>query len=213
MKHYTNYTKTALFFIIPQVLITLIFFIWPAGSALFQSFFYSDAFGLHRWFAGFGNFSDLWHNSDYGMAVGVTAIIAVSVTLLTMSFGLAVAHLVNVRQKGQQLYKTLLLWPYAVAPAVAAILWRFLCHPTLGWFAHALARFGIDFNYTIHAKQALMVVIMTASWQQFSYNFLFFLVALKRITSYLIDAAIIDGASAWRKLFFHYCLRRLFFWW
>ena len=199
MAKYNRYTNTAFFLIVPQLLVTLVFFIWPACSAVLQSLYFSDAFGLHKRFAGLGNFIDLLHSPDYGMAVLVTVIIALSVTMLTMGFGLLLAVLVSGRRKSQQLYKSLLLWPYAVAPAVAAILWRFLCHPTLGWLTEALHWFGVDFNYLIHANQALFVVIITASWQQFSYNFLFFFAALKMIPRSLIDAAIIDGASTWRR--------------
>ena len=200
MANYTQYPKTAFFFIVPQLLITLLFFIWPACGAIVQSLFFSDAFGLHQRFAGLSNFIDLFHNTDYAMAALVTGLMAVSITTLTMVFGLALAVLVHGRNKAQQVvYKSLLLWPYAVAPAVAAILWRFLCHPTLGWLTTFLHRFDIDFNYIVHAKQALLVVIMTASWQQFSYNFLFFFAALKMIPPSLIDAAIIDGASSWRR--------------
>lgn len=199
MAKYNHYTKTAFLFIVPQLLVTVIFFIWPACGALFQSLFYSDAFGLHRHFAGLGNFIELLHSPDYGLAALVTIIIALAVTFLTMSLGLALALLVSGRRKGQQLYKSLLIWPYAVAPAVAAILWRFLCHPTLGWITQILHYFGIEFNYIIHANQALLVVILAASWQQFSYNFIFFFAALKMIPTSLLDAATVDGASGWRR--------------
>ena len=199
MAKFNQYSKTALFFIAPQLIITMLFFIWPACVALQQSFFFSDAFGLQQHFAWMANFTDLFNSPDYARAVGITFVLAVAITLLTMTSGLALAVLVNGRRRGQQLYKTLLLWPYAVAPAVAAILWRFLCHPTLGWLTRVFQWFGWDFNYVIHAKQALSVVIITASWQQFSYNFLFFLAALKMIPLQLIEAAIIDGASAWRR--------------
>jgi len=199
MEKYTQSRKIALFFIAPQLLITAFFFIWPACSALLQSFYFNNSFGLHQRFAGFGNYIDLLQSPDYCTAVYVTVVIAFSITVLTMATGLAMALLVNGRRKGQQVYKTLLLWPYAVAPAVAAILWRFLCHPTLGWLTHALQWVGVDFNYLTNANQALFVVILTASWQQFSYNFLFFFAALNLIPRSLIDAAIIDGASAWRR--------------
>jgi sn-glycerol 3-phosphate transport system permease protein len=192
-------------FIIPQLIITLVFFIWPACNALLQSFFYADAFGLHKHFAGFSNFTDLFNDASYCKAIGVTFIIALSVTLCTMSLGLLMANLVNNRSKSQGIYKSLLIWPYAVAPAVAAILWRFLCHPTLGWVTHLLHSIGIQFDYINNVHQALIVVILTASWQQFSYNFLFYFAALKGIPSSLIDAAIIDGASArqrfWQIIF------------
>lgn len=199
MANYARYKWIAMCFIFPQILVTLVFFIWPSFSAVVHSFYYSDAFGIHRHFAAFGNFYDLLTSADYGQALWVTFILAALVTLLTMGFGLALAVLVNGRQRGQQLYKTLLLWPYAVAPAVAAILWRYLCHPTLGWVTQILHACGMDFNPLIHAKQALFVVIITASWQQFSYNFLFYYAALKMIPPVLLDAAILDGASPWRR--------------
>lgn len=199
MAKYIQHNKLALLFILPQLLVTLVFFIWPACSALIQSVFFSDAFGLHKRFAGFVNFGDLLRDPSYGKAVLVTLLVAFAVTLLTMSLGLFLAVLLQSRRKSQQVYKSLLLWPYAVAPAVAAILWRFLCQPTIGWLAHGLESLGVHFNYLIHAKQALLVVILTASWQQFSYNFLFFFAALKAIPNSLIEAAIIDGASAWRR--------------
>ncbi len=199
MAKFTLHSKTALFFIAPQLLVTLLFFIWPACGALLQSLFFSDAFGLHHQFAWLINFADLFKSPDYCKAVWVTIIMASSITMITMVFGLSLAVLVNGRTKGQQIYKSLLLWPYAVAPAVAAIMWRFLCHPTMGWMTRVLKAIGVDFNYIIHAKQALFMVIMTASWQQFSYNFLFYFAALKLIPRTLIEAAIIDGASTWRR--------------
>lgn len=196
---YIRHSNIALFFILPQLLVTVFFFIWPACKALFESLLFSDAFGLHRQFAGLYNFIDLFSNFEYLHAVGVTILLAVCITTLTMTFGLVLAVLVHGLTKGQKLYKTLLLWPYAVAPVVAAILWRFLFHPTLGWITQALQGLGIEFNYLIYPKQALLVVILAASWQQFSYNFLFFFAALKLIPQPLIDAAIIDGASVWQR--------------
>lgn len=202
MVNYHHHSKTALLFIAPQVLVTVVFFIWPAASAILQSFYYSDAFGIDHQFAWFSNYIDLWHNPDYLIAVLVTAVLAIAVTVLTMGFGLLLALLVQHRRNSQAVYKSLLLWPYAVAPAVAAILWRFLCHPTLGWMTEFLEHFNIDFNYLIHAKQALWVIILAASWQQFSYNFLFYFAALNIVPQSLIDTAIMDGANAWQR-FWH----------
>jgi sn-glycerol 3-phosphate transport system permease protein len=199
MSKYTHYKKLAFLFIVPQLLITFVFFIWPACSALIQSLYFGDAFGLHSQFAGFTNFCDLFHDPAFISAVSVTFIIAFFVTLLTLGLGLLLAVLVQGRQKSQAVYKTLLLWPYAVAPAVAAILWRFLCQPSIGWVAKGLSFLGIDFNYLIHPHQAVAVIILTASWQQLSYNFLFFFAALKAIPPSLVEAAIIDGASSWQR--------------
>lgn len=199
MAKFNHQRLCAWLFIAPQLMVTVVFFIWPACNALFQSFFYVDAFGLHTQFAGFANFTDLFLDSSYKKAIGVTFIITFSVTFLTMTFSLLMAILVNNRGRTQGVYKSLLIWPYAVAPAVAAILWRFLCHPTLGWLTHLLQKVGIDFDYINNINQALLVVILAASWQQFSYNFLFYFAALKAIPLSLIDAAIIDGASAWQR--------------
>ncbi|WP_028388808.1 ABC transporter permease subunit [Legionella fairfieldensis] len=199
MAKYIHHKKIALLFIFPQMLVTLLFFIWPTCSAVVQSVFFSDSFGLHNRFAGLTNFLDLLHDPGYGRALWVTLIVAFFVTLITMSLGLLIAVLLQSRWKSQAIYKSLLLWPYAVAPAVAAILWRFLCQPSIGWLAQGLQSFGVQFNYLVNAKQALFVVILTASWQQFSYNFLFFFAAIKAIPPSLIEAAILDGASSWRR--------------
>lgn len=199
MSKFNHQRFYAWLFIAPQLIVTLVFFIWPACNALLQSFFYTDAFGLHQQFAGFANFTDLFVDRSYSKAIGVTFIIAFSVTICTLSSGLLMAMLINNRGRTQGIYKSLLIWPYAVAPAVAAILWRFLCHPTLGWLTHILHSVGINFDYVNNVNQALWVVILTASWQQFSYNFLFYFAALKAVPSSLIDAAIIDGASPWQR--------------
>lgn len=199
MAGFTRNKKLAFFFIAPQLTIIVIFFIWPAFLALKQSLFFQNAFGLHHQFAGLANFIDLFYDPTFYHAFWVTVILAFFVTLVTMTLGLLLAVLVQMRRRSQSFYKTLLFWPYAVAPAVAAILWRFLCQPTLGWISQALHHLGFDFNYLIYPYQALVVIILTASWQQLSYNFLFFFAALQAIPSALIDAAIIDGASAWRR--------------
>lgn len=202
MAKFNHQNIGAWLFIAPQLLITLIFFIWPAWNALSQAFFYTDAFGMHQYFAGFTNFTDLLHDKAYAKAVKVTFIIAISVTVITMVLGLSMALLISNRSRSQQVYKSLLLWPYAIAPAVAAILWRFLCHPTLGWLSHFLNSVGIHFDYINNAQQALLVVVLTASWQQFSYNFLFYFAALRAVPQSLIEAAIIDGARPWQR-FWH----------
>lgn len=202
MEKYNQHAKCAVLFILPQLIVTVLFFIWPACKAIIQSMLFSDAFGLHQQFAGLTNFIDVFSQWEYLNAVIVTMIMALFITVITMGFGLVAAVLVQNCMKRQRLYKSLLLWPYAIAPVIAAILWRFLCHPTLGWITRMLKFIGIDFNYLIHPKQALIVVILAASWQQFSYNFLFFLAALKLVPSALIDASIIDGASSWQR-FWH----------
>lgn len=186
-------------FVAPQVIITLIFFIWPALTAIKQSVFHSDAFGIHHYFAGLDNFRDILQSAEYLKAVLVTLIFSVSVTALTMASGLLMAVLVNRVVYGSGAYKTLLIWPYAVAPAVAGILWRFLFNPAIGVISYVLEQLGYNWNYLLHPHQALLLVIIAASWQQFSYNFLFFLAGLKAIPQSLLDAAALDGAGVYRR--------------
>lgn len=199
MISYFNNKKTVWFFIIPQLLITVVFFLMPAVQALFQSFFYTDPFGIHRSFASFANYSDLFLDNSYLQALWVTFLMSLMITFLTLGLGLLMASLVSQRRRSRGVYKSLLIWPYAVAPAVAAVLWRFLCHPGLGWLTVWFQQFGVEFNYIKYPYQALSVIIMTASWQQFSYNFLFYFAALSMVPQALLDAATIDGASAWRR--------------
>ncbi|WP_419418802.1 ABC transporter permease subunit [Legionella sp. D16C41] len=199
MAKYIPSKRLIILFIAPQVILTLVFFIWPALNALIQAFMFSDAFGIHSRFAGLSNFIDLTADPAFLKAITVTITLAFFITSITILFGLWLAVLAHKRQKSQAFYKSLFIWPYAVAPAIAAILWRFLCQPTLGWITTLLQYFNYDFNYLIYPKQALLVIIITASWQQFSYNFLFFFAALQAIPTSLIDAAILDGAASWRR--------------
>ena len=199
MDHFIRHKKQAFLFLLPQLIVTVVFFIWPSCNAIVQSLFFSDAFGLHHRFSGLQNYIDLLTDPGFIKALMVSLTIGLIVTCLTIATGLLLAFFVNERQKSQIWYKSLLLCPYAVAPAVAAILWRFLCQPTLGWLTYLLNQVGVDFNYLTNINQALFVVILTASWQQFSYNFLFYFVALKAIPSTLIEASILDGASTWQR--------------
>ncbi|MCC5792977.1 MAG: ABC transporter permease subunit [Legionellaceae bacterium] len=199
MTAFKHHKTWAYAFILPQILITLLFFLTPALRAVYQSLLFSDPFGLYSHFAGWQNYRDLLQEPAYLEAFGVTLILSLSVTFLTMSLGLMMAALVAGRSRGQWFYKSCLIWPYAVAPAIAAILWRFLCQPDIGWLSRLLAVFGWNFNYLVDSKQALLVIILTATWQQFSYNFLFFYAAIAGIPKALSEAALLDGANGWRR--------------
>ena len=192
---YFNQKFVALLLIAPQLVITLIFFIWPAAYALKQSFYRSDAWGLHSQFVGLTNFFNLFSSHDYLNAIGVTLVFSVCVALLALIVGLLMAALVNGVNRGAGVYKTLLIWPYAVAPAIAGILWRFLLNPAIGTLSYVLHYFGVNWDYTIHPRQALTLVILASAWQQFSYNFLFFLAGLHAIPKAYIEAAALDGAG------------------
>jgi len=185
----------------PQIAITLIFFFWPAFQTLYQSLLVEDAFGGSVEFVGLQNFRELFHDDDYLASFRVTAVFSVLVTVLGLSISLVLAVLADRVVRGAQAYKTLLIWPYAVAPAVAAVLWLFLFSPTLGIVAHWLQGMGVDWNPLLNDGDALILIVVAAVWKQISYNFLFFLAGLQSIPRSLIEAAAIDGAGPVRRFF------------
>jgi sn-glycerol 3-phosphate transport system permease protein len=186
----------------PQIAITLIFFIWPAYQALESSLYLEDAFGFSRNFVWFENFELLFADRGYLESFWKTFVFGISVTALSMSVALVLALAANRVIKTATTYRTLLIWPYAVAPALAGILWFFMMNPSLGIVAYWLdAIFGVDWNHYVNGTQAMLMVIIAAAWKQISYNFLFFLAGLQSIPKSMIEAAAIDGATPARRLF------------
>jgi sn-glycerol 3-phosphate transport system permease protein len=181
--------------ILPQLAITLVFFIWPASQAILQSLFIEDAFGLSQRFVGLENFARLFDDPGYLHSVRVTVVFSASVTLLALSVALLLAATADWIIRGALAYKTLLIWPYAVAPAVAGVLWAFMFNPTVGILAYALRQLGISWNYFLNGEQAMILVVIAAAWKQISYNFLFFLAGMQAVPKSLIEAAAIDGAG------------------
>ena len=181
--------------IAPQLVITLVFFFLPASQALYQSLLVQDAFGTNTQFVWFENFQDLFRNEDYLSSFKTTAIFSLLVAALGLSISLVLAVLADRVIRGANIYKTLLIWPYAVAPAIAAVLWLFLFNPTLGIIAHWLKGLGVPWNPLLDGTDALIMVVIAAVWKQISYNFLFFLAGLQSIPKSLIEAAAIDGAG------------------
>lgn len=183
----------------PQILITVVFFFWPASQALFQSTLVQDAFGLSTKFVGLENFNTLFADATYLASAKVTVVFSLSVALLALSVALFLAVQAHKLVRAATVYRTLLIWPYAVAPAVAGVLFLFLFNPTLGLFVQALRSMGIDWNHSLNGDQALFLVIIAAAWKQVSYNFLFFIAALHSIPNSLLEAAAIDGAHSMRR--------------
>ena len=179
----------------PQILVTLIFFFLPAGQAVYQSVLIQDAFGAHTEFVWLDNFKELFNDPLYLASFRVTAVFSLLVAALGLTFSLILAVFADRVLRGANAYKTLLIWPYAVAPAIAAALWMFLFNPTLGIVAYWLKAMGVDWNYLLYDGQALLLVVIAAVWKQVSYNFLFFLAGLQSIPKSLIEAAAIDGAG------------------
>ena len=185
--------------IAPQLVITLVFFFLPASQALYQSLLVQDAFGTNTQFVWFENFQDLFRNEDYLSSFKTTAIFSLLVAALGLSISLVLAVLADRVIRGANVYKTLLIWPYAVAPAIAAVLWLFLFNPTLGIIAHWLKGLGVPWNPLLDGTDALIMVVIAAVWKQISYNFLFFLAGLQSIPRSLLEAAAIDGATPLRR--------------
>lgn len=183
----------------PQLAVVLVFFFWPSGQALYQSLLLEDAFGGNRQFVGLANFKALFNDPTYWGSFKTTAIFSFSVATLGMILSLGLAICANRVIRGSAVYRTLLIWPYAVAPVVAAVLWVFLFNSTFGILTHWLRFLGIDWNYALNSGQAMTLVVIAAVWKQLSYNFLFFLAGLQSIPKSLIEAASIDGASPWRR--------------
>ena len=183
----------------PQIVITLVFFFWPAGQALYQSLLRQDAFGINLEFVGLENFRGLFNDPTYLGSFQTTAVFAIGVALVGLGTSLALAYFADRALRGATFYKTLLIWPYAVAPAVAGVLWSFLFNPTLGIVSFVIRKMGVDWNFVLNGGQALTLVVIIAAWKQISYNFLFFLAGLQSIPKSLIEAAAIDGAGPWKR--------------
>lgn len=183
----------------PQMAITLIFFFWPAGQAVRQSLYQEDPFGLSVTFAGLANFHRIFADPNYLYSLQVTFIFAIGVTVMTMIPALLLAALIDRVVKGKLIYQTLLIWPYALAPAVAGILWLFMFNPGMGTLATLMRSAGYNWDPSLNGTQAMLLVIVSASWKQVSYNFLFFLAGMQAIPKSFIEAAAIDGAGPWRR--------------
>ncbi len=183
----------------PQIAITLVFFIWPASQALMQSVLIQDPFGLRVEFVWFDNFIELFSDPHYLSSMKTTLIFSSSTAFLALSLALLLAVMADRVVKGATVYKAALLWPYAVAPAVAGVLWLFLFSPANGILALALKSLGYNWNHVLKGGQAMVLVVIAATWKQIAYNFLFFLAGLQMIPKSLIEAAAIDGARPARR--------------
>ncbi|HMN20315.1 MAG TPA: sn-glycerol-3-phosphate ABC transporter permease UgpA [Ottowia sp.] len=183
----------------PQAAVIAIFFYWPAAQTMVQSFQTQDAFGLSTTWVGLENFRELFSDDAYLRSFRITAFFSVVVAVLGIGLSLALAVFADRVVRGAMAYKTFLIVPYAVAPAVAGVLWIFMFSPALGVVSYALRLLGIDWNYVLNSGQAVTLIILIAVWKQISYNFLFFLAGLQSIPKSLIEAAAIDGAGPWRR--------------
>jgi len=183
----------------PQLAITFVFFFWPATQALWYSFQLQDAFGMNTQFVGLENFANLFKDENYLDSFRVTAVFSVLVAGFGIALSLLLAVMADRVVRGAFAYKTLLIWPYAVAAAVAGVLYAFMFAPSIGIISYVLKGFGVNWNWVLDGNQAMLLVVMAAVWNQISYNFLFFLAGLQSIPKSLIEAAAIDGAGPSRR--------------
>ena len=185
--------------IAPQLAVVLIFFYWPAAQAVLQSFLVQDAFGLSTSFVWFDNYRELLSEPDYFAAIVRTFVFSFAIALSSLSLALLLAVMADKPLRGGTVYRTLLIWPYAVAPPVVGVLWIFMLHPSLGVLSRYLRNLGIDWNPLLNGNQAALLIVLAASWKQISYNFLFFLAGLQSIPKSVLEAAAIDGARPMRR--------------
>jgi sn-glycerol 3-phosphate transport system permease protein len=185
--------------IAPQMAVVLVFFFWPAGQALYQSLLTQDPFGLSTEFVGLENFERLVNDGTYLDSFKTTAVFSLLVAVIGLAIALLLAVMANRVLRGSGIYKTLLIWPYAVAPVVAGVLWLFMFASPMGVIAYYLRAVGIEWNHLLNSNHAMTLIVAAAVWKQISYNFLFFLAGLQSIPKSLIEAAAIDGASPWRR--------------
>ena len=183
----------------PQIIITIIFFFWPAFQAVYQSLLSQDAFGLHTEFVWFENFRALFADDHYLLSFQTTAIFSLAVASLGLSISLLLAVAADRIVRGAFVFKTLLIWPYAVAPAIAGVLWAFLFAPSIGILGYVLKQWGVPWDYMLNGDHAMILVVVASVWKQISYNFLFFLAGLQSIPRSLMEAAAIDGATPFRR--------------
>ena len=186
----------------PQLLIVLIFFYWPSVQAIYSSFFLEDAFGQGAEFVGLENFERLFADSDYANSFGITVVFSLLVTSIGLSVSLVLAWFADRAIKARYVFRTMLIIPYAVSAAVAAVLWSFLFAPSVGVVAHWLIKRGLDWNYLVNANHAMALIVMTAVWKQISYNFIFFLAGLQAIPRSMFEASAIDGAGPFKTFFY-----------
>ncbi len=186
--------------IFPQILVTITFFYWPAIQGIIQSFLLSDPFGRRSTFVWFYNYIELFSDPLYLKSILITVVFSLATAAVSISLGLFIASMANRALRAKALVRTMLIWPYAVAPAISGIMWLFLLHPSYGVVALALKRwFGLDWNPVLYGSDAMAMIVMASAWKEISYNFVFFMAGLQAVPKSLIEAAAIDGAGPFRR--------------
>lgn len=185
--------------VLPQLLLTFVFFLWPAGQAIWSSMMREDAFGTSTQFVGLENFADLFADPLYTATIQRTLVFCVCVAIISMGLALMLAVFADKEIRGRAFYRTMLIWPYAVAPAMAAVLWVLMLHPQIGLIGAWLNRHGVAWDYKLNGLQAMTMVVLASAWKQVSYNFIFFMAGLQSIPKTVVEAARMDGSNGFYR--------------
>jgi sn-glycerol 3-phosphate transport system permease protein len=186
--------------VLPQVLVTVVFFFWPAFESLRLSFFRTSAFGDKTTFVGFENFARLLASPTYYQSILNTFVFAFGVTALGVGAGLFVAALASQSIRGLLAYRTAVLWPYGIAPPIAGIIFLFMFHPSYGVLPYWLSFVTVyEFNWFLKGWVAMVLVILATAWTHVGYNIAFFLAGLLAIPPSVLEAANVDGAGPLRR--------------
>ena len=186
--------------VLPQVAVTIVFFFWPAAKSLYLSLYRSAPFGGRDVFVGLENFHALLTDPDYYDSVVNSFVFAGGVTVLSVAVGLVVATLANQKIRALGAYRTALLWPYGIAPAVAGIIFLFIFHPAYGILPYYLSFVtAYEFNWLLRGWIAMTLVIAATAWTHVGYNIAFFLAGLQAIPGSVMEAASVDGAGPIRR--------------
>jgi sn-glycerol 3-phosphate transport system permease protein len=185
----------------PQLLIIFVFFYWPSGQALFWAFTLEPPFGGAARWVGWRNFEDVLASPTYRRAVLNTLVFALSTSAISLFLGLVFAIFADRGLRGIVIYKTAVMWPYAVAAPVAAVIWQFIFQPSIG-FVGMLNHWrpGI-WNPNTNGLHAMVMVVVASCWISITFNFVFFLAGLQAIPNSLVEAAAMDGAGPVRRWF------------
>ncbi len=185
--------------VLPQLLLTFVFFLWPAGQAIWSSVMREDAFGTSTQFVGLENFADLFADPLYTATIQRTLVFCVCVAVISMGLALLLAVFADKEIRGRAFYRTMLIWPYAVAPAMAAVLWVLMLHPQIGLVGAWLNSHGVGWDYKLNGLQAMTMVVLASAWKQVSYNFIFFMAGLQSIPKTVVEAARMDGSNGFYR--------------
>lgn len=187
-------------FVLPQVLLVFTFVYWPTGAAMVWAFTFEQPWGGGSEWAGFANFEQVFADTAYWAAMLRNIIFTLSTTVICVAVGGMMALLCDRQLRGYQIFRTVLVWPYAVVAPAAALAFRFIFAPDSGIFAALNQAYPGIWNPAQSGVQAMIMIIVCFSWKYIAYSFIFFVAGLQAIPRTLIEAAAMDGSGPLRRM-------------